>query len=53
MEEYTKYLSQKIFLIECEAIKHLNSNNVKCLQRALKEIVNITTGSPSYIKEKM
>lgn len=52
MNEYEEFLSQKIFLTEYEAMKYVNSSSVKELQNALKEIIRITTGSPSYIKER-
>ena len=52
MDEYTEFLQQKIFLIEYEAMKYSNSSNVKELQEFVKDVIKITTGSPSYIKGK-
>ena len=50
MDNYSEFLSQKLFLIEYEAMKCLNSSSVEELKGALKEIIKISTGSPSYIK---
>ena len=50
MDNYSEFLSQKLFLIEYEAMRYLNSSSIEELKGALKEIINISTGSPSYIK---
>lgn len=52
LNEYAEFLSQKVFLVEYEAMKSVNSTSVEELQKAIKEIIKITTGSPSYIKER-
>ena len=52
MKGYTKFLAQKIFLIEYEAMKYSTSNDVKELQKFVKDVLKITTGSPSYIEER-
>jgi hypothetical protein len=33
-------------------MKSVNSTSVEELKKAIKEIIKITTGSPSYIKER-
>ena len=52
MNKYSEFLSQKLFLIEYEAMKSVNSTSIEELKEALKEIIKISTGSPSYIEEK-
>lgn len=52
MDKYSEFLAQKVFMIECEAMKYSTSSNIKDLQEFVKDVLKITTGSPSYIEER-
>lgn len=52
MDKYSEFLAQKIFMIEHKAMKYSTSSDIKDLQEFVKDVLKITTGSPSYIKKR-
>lgn len=53
MNDYSTFLSKKLFLIEYIAINNLKTDNVEDLRKAMREILDITISGPSKLENKL